>query len=158
MEQDAIDKAFNGRWRIKGILDEEIRKLTGKDVKKMCYDFFKTGIILGEREEEQSISDVDFETWWKMYDKCRDRGKCEKKWAKLSAKEKRDCIAKTPAYVAATPDKQFRRDPATFLNNKSWNNEIITRQPTSQQLQQERLNQAARVIADYDKEDRGTTK
>jgi hypothetical protein len=30
-----------------------------------------------------------------------------------------------PKYKEAQPDKLFRKDPATFLNNKSWNDEII---------------------------------
>ena len=28
-------------------------------------------------------------------------------------------------YKQSQPDKQFRKNPETFLNNKSWNDEII---------------------------------
>jgi len=30
-----------------------------------------------------------------------------------------------PGYVATTPDKQYRKNPSTYLYNKSWNNEIV---------------------------------
>jgi len=30
-----------------------------------------------------------------------------------------------PAYVKATPDIKFRRNPEKYLNNKSWQNEIV---------------------------------
>ena len=30
-----------------------------------------------------------------------------------------------PDYVNSTPDKKFRKDPTTYLNNKSFNDEII---------------------------------
>lgn len=68
---------------------------------------------------------LDFSTWWKLYDKKIDRAKCEKKWNKLTLKERQACIAATPAYVASTPDIQYRRHPMTYLNNKSWENQII---------------------------------
>ena len=71
--------------------------------------------------------DNGFSEWWDMYGKKIDRAKCEKKWEKLSFAEKQACIAATPAYVASTPDLQFRRHPMTYLNNKSWENQIIPR-------------------------------
>jgi hypothetical protein len=30
-----------------------------------------------------------------------------------------------PNYKICQPDKKFRKDPQTFLNNKSWNDELI---------------------------------
>ena len=148
-----IDKAFEGRWRIKADSHSEAWI---KGVKELCRDFFKTGILLGEgfsvAEDEQfgtviykhdPILDTDdrgFSEWWDMYDKKIDRSKCEKKWAKLSDTEIRACIAATPAYVASTPDIQFRRHPMTYLNNKSWENQIIPHnngnsKPTPEQQQ-----------------------
>lgn len=69
-----------------------------------------------------------FEKFWNDYDKKRgDKQKLMKKWDKLSDKEKlliRDYI---PKYKEAEPDKQYRKDPQTFLNNKSWNDELIVK-------------------------------
>jgi hypothetical protein len=43
-----------------------------------------------------------------------------------------------PNYRAATPDKTYRKNPETFLNNKSWNDELIftNGRQTGQQTQQ----------------------
>jgi hypothetical protein len=69
-----------------------------------------------------------FEDFWQTYDKKRgDRDKIQKKWEKLKQAEKEAAMAYIPEYIKSQPDKQFRKDPATFLNNKSWNDEIITR-------------------------------
>jgi uncharacterized protein YdaU (DUF1376 family) len=68
---------------------------------------------------------IPFETFWDLYDKKEDRIKCERKWSHLTNKEREECIKKLPAYIKSTPDKKFRKNPATYLNNKSWENEII---------------------------------
>jgi len=48
MSEKEINKAFDGRWRVKGFDDTEVRPLTGKEVRDMCRDFFVTGILLSE--------------------------------------------------------------------------------------------------------------
>ena len=32
-----------------------------------------------------------------------------------------------PNYIDSTPDKSFRKNPMTYLNNKSWEDEIINK-------------------------------
>lgn len=115
------DKMFEGRWRIKGNGDEE--------TKRLCRDFFEAGILL---REETKITTVDFEEFWTLYDKKVAKPKCEKLWEKLSAKEKNDCMAYIPIYRQAQPEKQYRKNPETFLRNKSWNDEIIYRNGNKQ--------------------------
>lgn len=66
---------------------------------------------------------IDF---WDLYDKKEDRAKCLKKWNALKQPEKEKIIEHVPLYVQSTPEKQFRRNPSTYLNNESWNNEIIS--------------------------------
>lgn len=66
-----------------------------------------------------------FESFWKQYDKERNKAKCLKKYSKLS-KADRDAIKKhLPKYLESTPDKQYRKDPLNYLNNRSWEDEII---------------------------------
>ena len=132
MTQEAIKKAFEGRWRIKG------NTPTGwvKGVRELCFDFFEAGILIAEGSvccdtiataPSVQTTDQSFDEWWQLYNKKRGKEKCMKKWAKLSAKDKSLCIAATPAYVASTPDPTYRKDPITYLNNKSWNDEIYFR-------------------------------
>ena len=73
----------------------------------------------------KDIINISFIVFWDLYDKKRDKIKCEGKWNRLTNKERQECIDKIPEYIESTPDKQFRKDPETFLNNKSWNDEII---------------------------------
>ena len=102
--------------------------------------------------EQTEVRTAGFEQWWKMYDKKCGRADCLKKWNKMSDEEKQECLCATPVYVAATPDKQFRKNPLTYLNQKAYYDEIIVKS-TEQQQRQQRLNDAAALIAKYGKTD-----
>lgn len=82
-------------------------------------------------EEKESEHEVliypTFDDFWNLYDKKVGREKSEKKWGNLSQSEKEKIMEYLPGYIASTPDVQYRKNPETFLNNKSWNDEIITR-------------------------------
>ena len=79
-----------------------------------------------ENECKIDIINVPFDVFWDLYDKKRgERQKLEKKWNGLTNKERSEIMEYIPRYKEATPDKKFRKDPQTFLNNKSWNDEII---------------------------------
>ena len=78
-----------------------------------------------EIKEKENKENIPFETFWNLYDK--KVGYIEKvkaKWNKLKDSERQDIINYLPMYIKATPDKQYRKNPETFLNNKSWNDEI----------------------------------
>ena len=83
--------------------------------------------------EPDKIETVKAELWpsfndfWETYDKKRgDKEKLKKKWESLKQSDKEKILEYIPQYKLAQPDKNFRKDPQTFLNNKSWNDEIIT--------------------------------
>lgn len=81
---------------------------------------------------------VPFETFWGSYDKKISPEKCRTLWKRLSNKERLDIMAYLPKYKQSQPDKKYRKHPQTFLNNRSWENEIIdsTSKPTWQQKPQ----------------------
>jgi hypothetical protein len=66
-----------------------------------------------------------FDDFWDAYDKKVDRKSSEKKWAKISQPDREKIMAHVPGYVLSTPDKKYRKDPETYLNRNSWENEII---------------------------------
>lgn len=66
-----------------------------------------------------------FEEFWDAYDKKVGRPKAMKLWAKLSGRDKAECLAYIPKYKAAQPDKKYRKNPETFLRGQSWNDELI---------------------------------
>lgn len=75
------------------------------------------------------IEQYPFETFWNAYNKMRDRGKCEKIWQRLSDTDKANIMRHVTKYVASTPNKKYRKDPITYLKNRSWEDEIITDTP-----------------------------
>lgn len=73
---------------------------------------------------------VSFESFWDLYDKkCGDKAKLIKKWNALSDKDRQNIMDYLPKYKLSQPDKKFRKDPQTFFNNKSWNDEITVNNP-----------------------------
>jgi hypothetical protein len=56
MNQTDIDKAFEGRWRMKGYILENI---DGKAAMEIARDFFEAGIMIGEGEEDRKLSKGD---------------------------------------------------------------------------------------------------
>lgn len=67
-----------------------------------------------------------FERAWDLYDKkvgCK--AKLEKKWNSMSKKDRKAAIEYIPLYVISQPDKQYRKNFQTFLNQRAWEDEII---------------------------------
>lgn len=65
-----------------------------------------------------------FDNFWNLYDNKKSRDKCERKWFSLSAKDQQACMDSLPKYIASTTERQYRKHPATYLNNKCWNDKI----------------------------------
>ncbi len=86
-----------------------------------------------EDEEEDEEEDVDeketnisFDFFWDEYDKKVGRkDRLKKKWEALTDIEREQAISHTRKYKASQPDKQYRKNPESYLNNKSFNDEII---------------------------------
>lgn len=66
-----------------------------------------------------------FELFWGSYDKKVGKPKAEKKWMALSDKEREDILSYIPKYKKVQPEKKYRKNPETFLNNRSWEDELI---------------------------------
>ncbi len=80
------------------------------------------------RKDNISVN-VSFDVFWNLYDyKKGNKDKLTTKWCNLKDDEREKIIASLPAYIKSTPDKKFRKYPETYLNNKSWNDEVIIHQ------------------------------
>lgn len=83
-------------------------------------------IIKGIKVKEIKNINIEFDIFWDLYDKkVGEKVKLKKKWNSLTDKERETAINHIPLYKKSKPDKQFRKDPQTYLNNKSFNDEII---------------------------------
>ena len=62
---------------------------------------------LKKKDEEE------FELFWEIYDKKRDRAKCLKKWARIKREDKKKIFEVLRSYIDSTPNKKYRKDPHT---------------------------------------------
>ncbi len=68
----------------------------------------------------------EFVSFWNVYDKkVGDKEKVKKKFLSLSNEDRQKIKDTVEDYVRSTPDKKYRKNPETYLNNNSWNDEII---------------------------------
>lgn len=116
----------------------ESRKINGlkggrpKDIKPIGLPLGLASANLIENDNDNVNKDIvdnkttsDFEIFWNKYDKKIDRKKSESKWNKLKLEQKKKAIDYLDVYIKNTPDKQYRKNPATYLFNESWENETI---------------------------------
>lgn len=94
--------------------------------------------VIAKESEDDNIKNANsFLQFWKAYDKKRGVDWCRDVWLgrrplkngdRLTAEDRDAILAHVAAYVKSTPEKQTRKDPKTYLNNRAWLDEII--QPT----------------------------
>ena len=89
-------------------------------------------ITKNRTKTKTEILDAKFEDWWLWYDYKKSKEKAKKSWNSLTEQEKDLALQTVQSYVESTPDKTFRKHPTTYLNQKCFNDEIITRNTTSQ--------------------------
>ena len=71
-----------------------------------------------------------FDRAWNLYEKkvgCK--SKLEKKWNSMSKADRKAAIEYIPLYVLSQPDKQYRKNFQTFLNQRGWEDELIGATP-----------------------------
>ena len=86
------------------------------------------GVTRGNATSRTTSDEVlPFDVFWLAYDKKVGRAASERAWkrARIDDRLFPVILEATKAYVAATPDKAFRRHPATWLNQRGWEDEIV---------------------------------
>lgn len=79
---------------------------------------------------KQVKDEYTFERAWNLYEKkVGSKEKLEKKWNSMSLKDRKAAIEYIPLYVISKPDKQYRKNFQTFLNQRGWEDEIIGAAP-----------------------------
>jgi hypothetical protein len=100
-----------------------------------------------EKAESHMLSDEAFIQFWDLYDKKVDRGAALKLWNRLSKVDKSEILAYVPLYVKATPDKQYRKNPVTFLRHKSWKDELIPQEFQDRENERRKRTGEAELLA-----------
>ena len=80
---------------------------------------------LKSKEDKERL----FESFWNLYDKKVEKDACKKKFLKLDLPVIEKILQVVPNYVSTTPDKQYRKNPETWINNKCWDDELIPYKP-----------------------------
>lgn len=71
-----------------------------------------------------------FERAWDLYDKkVGNKDTLKRKWNSMSKKDRKAALEYIPLYVISKPDKQFRKNFQTFLNQRGWEDELIGATP-----------------------------
>jgi len=78
-----------------------------------------------DKENKTDSDPYSFEQFWSDYDKKVERKDCLRKWSKIKVSDKILIKDHIPKYKVSEPDKQYRKNPLTYLNKESWNDEII---------------------------------
>lgn len=68
---------------------------------------------------------ITFEDFWNLYDKKVGRKKCIQKWKRIKEDDKELIMEHLPDYIESTPNKQYRKNPETYLNGECWHDEVI---------------------------------
>ncbi len=85
-------------------------------------------------KEKENIKEKEFKKWWDLYNKKIDKDECKKLFVGAKKLKNRkvikedmypDIFKHTKRYIESTPDKQYRKNPRSYLYQSCWNNEII---------------------------------
>lgn len=108
--------------------NSEHREVTASASASEC-----TGSVDGEHERkvtapkltkaEKAEHDPQFVAFWNAYDhKATSKVQASKSWARIAPDGvlAAEITKAATAYAASTPDKQYRKHPATWLNNRCW--------------------------------------
>jgi hypothetical protein len=77
------------------------------------------------KESKEEKRNKSFDIFWNIYDKKVDTKKCREKFLKLTDDEVSIILNVVKKYVDSKTDKQFLKNPLTWLNGKCWNDSII---------------------------------
>jgi hypothetical protein len=104
-------------------LDKALIKHTTKQCESTVQSIDSIDKQVTINKEQRTIL---FSEFWELYDKkVGSKTLLEKKWIKLTDFEREQIMVYLPKYKKTQPDKQYRKNPETFLNQRGWEHELI---------------------------------
>lgn len=81
-------------------------------------------------ETKEYLINISFDEFWDAYDKKKGSiKKIKKMWERLKDEDREAIMKYIPLYKLEQPEKTWRKNPETFLNNEGWKDEIILQKP-----------------------------
>ena len=111
IRQDGKEKWVDASKFLKYMLKEHLQEETSRG-----------GVIpYPDEENKQEVFDI----WWNLYNKKRSKKKTFKYWCRnIKSEVVSDIMKHTKVYISST-EKQFRKDPHSYLLNECWEDEVI---------------------------------
>lgn len=94
-----------------------------KENKNNTPDSGESTVSAKELKKEKVDAIYSFDQFWNDYGKKNDKKKCQKKYYSLALKDIKRIKETLPNYIKATPEVQYRKNPYTYLNAETWNDE-----------------------------------
>ena len=117
-------ESANCRWKNANALQTDYEGNAKKERKNK-------GNKMYNGESEDSPTEFSFENVWEQYGKKGNRKTSEAKWVRLSNTNKALALKHIAEYVKATPDKQYRKNLETYINQEVWNDTIMPNESAS---------------------------
>ena len=77
-------------------------------------------VSVNDNEINTLSLESDFDLFFKAYDKQEGRVPCQREWGEIDTREYPKILLHVGKYVAATPDKKFRKLPINYLKDRTW--------------------------------------
>ena len=89
-----------------------------------------------KEEEKETIKKTNtifsFDEFWETYNKKTGRVNCERIYARLKDKDYAKIKETLPIYLESVKDKQYLKNPQTYLNGRCWEDEIYQEAKTTE--------------------------
>jgi hypothetical protein len=93
-------------------------------------------VSVNDNEINTLSLESDFDLFFKAYDKQEGRVPCQREWGEIDTREYPKILLHVGKYVAATPDKKFRKLPINYLKDRTWlDAELPTQKETTSKQQ-----------------------
>ena len=90
-------------------------------------------IVQVRKTKPKTSSDSEgFELVWLIYEKKGNKKTSKAKFSKLKDSDKLLMSEHIGAYVKSTPDKQYRKNLETYINQECWNDEVIVNEKSNE--------------------------
>ena len=80
-----------------------------------------------KNNEPSDRKEKAFEMFWNLYDKKVSINMAKKSFMQLTLEEMGKAIKSVKAYVDSTPNKEYRKHPTTWINQKCWEDEVVVK-------------------------------
>jgi len=77
------------------------------------------------RRPAVKTSILPFDEFWLMYNKSNSKAAVKKKYEKVKETDRQKIKEHLPKYILSTPDKIYRKNALTYLNQECWEDEVV---------------------------------